>query len=286
MRLVIVTGMSGAGKSQAIRFLEDMGYFCMDNLPPSLVPQFLQLCLNTGGNIQRVALGADIRGGTLFDVHGIMSLAQSGAEDLICEILFMDAESAELITRYKETRRDHPLARHTSLEEGIAREREQIAPLREKANYVIDTTNLSTQKLRARLAEIFEDSGASTLRVQVMSFGFKHGIPNDADMVLDVRFLPNPYYIPHMRALTGRDDAVRDYVMDSEDAQGFMQRLNGMMEFLMPRYLSEGKTRVVIAIGCTGGVHRSVAIADKLAGELKEMGYEVMIRHRDAPFGA
>lgn len=282
MRLVIVTGMSGAGKTQAVRFLEDMGYFCMDNLPPSLMPPFFQLCVNAGGNIDRVALVADIRGGSLFDVEGIMSLTESGMDSLRCEILFMDASSEALITRYKETRRDHPLARNSSLEEGIARERALIAPLREKANHVIDTSGLTTRKLRVRLAEAFAHDDTGATRVQVMSFGFKHGIPTDADMVLDVRFLANPFYIPDMRSLTGRDTIVRDYVMDNPDAREFMRRLGEMMAFLMPRYMAEGKTRLVVAIGCTGGMHRSVAVADALAETLRGMEYPVMVRHRDA----
>ena len=282
MRLVIVTGMSGAGKTQAVRFLEDMGYFCMDNLPPSLMPPFFQLCLNAGGNIDRVALVADIRGGKLFDVDGIMNLAQSGQESLRCEILFMDASGEALIARYKETRRDHPLARHSSLEEGIARERALIAPLREKAHHVIDTSGLSTRKLRERLTEAFAHDDAGATRVQVMSFGFKYGIPSDADLVLDVRFLANPFYITDMRHLTGRDAVVRDYVLNNADAQEFMRRLCDMMAFLMPRYMAEGKTRLVVAIGCTGGMHRSVAVADALAAQLIGMSYQVMVRHRDA----
>lgn len=282
MRFIIVTGMSGAGKSTVLKFLEDIGFFCVDNLPPSLIPKFIELCDNPTSDIENVALGIDIRGGKKFS-DLFTFLQEASAEKNKFEILFLDCKDEKLLKRYKESRRNHPLSiKGERLISGINKERQLLSGIRGKADYIIDTTNLLTRQLRTQLSEIFlEGKGFDSLMITVLSFGFKYGIPSDADLVFDVRFIPNPFYIDELRKLTGNDVAVRDYVMKWEESQTFKEKLNDMVSFLIPHYKKEGKTQLVIAIGCTGGHHRSVTLANELYSDLKKSGHSVVIAHRD-----
>lgn len=283
MEFVIISGLSGAGKSKAASFMEDMDFFCVDNLPAPLIPKFAELGMAGSGEYDRVVLVTDIRGGTNFDS---LFRALSDLRDMKCayRILFVEASDEVIIKRYKETRRSHPLAEDCdSLEQAIALERQMLAPLRDKAEYIIDTSNLSTAKLKGELRRLFARSGSSEGRmdVRVSSFGFKHGVPMEADLVFDVRFLPNPYYVAELRALTGLDAGVRDYVFASPQTGEFLERLTDFVGWLLPRYEEEGKTALVIAVGCTGGHHRSVAIAHALADAIRKSGYPVAESHRD-----
>lgn len=280
MRFLIVTGMSGAGKSTVLKFLEDIGYFCVDNLPPGLMPKFVELC-EQSTDIENVALGIDIRGGKLFkDFFSYISEMQGETNKF--EILFMDCSDDVLLKRYKETRRSHPLARGDLATVGIQREREIIKNIKKRADYIIDTSHMLTRQLRAQLSDMFlENKKFESLMITVLSFGFKYGIPHDADLVFDVRFLPNPFYIDELKQLTGNDVAVSDYVMGFEEAQTFLEMLTGMLEFLIPNYIKEGKNQLVVAVGCTGGKHRSVTLANGVYNALKKDGHSVVIAHRD-----
>lgn len=283
MEFVIISGMSGAGKSKAASIMEDLGFFCVDNLPVPLIPKFAELGMAGTGEYQRVVLVTDIRSGTRFD--GLFE-ALEALKKMRCDyrILFMDASDVTIIKRYKETRRSHPLGEERdSLAEAIELERRMLAPLRERAEYIIDTTNLSTAKLKGELRRLFARGGGmeTTMEVRVGSFGFKHGIPMEADLVFDVRFLPNPYYISELRPHNGLDQGVRDYVFTGDQAEEFLKRLEELMVWLLPRYVEEGKAGLVIAIGCTGGRHRSVAIAHALAELIRSLGYPVSESHRD-----
>ena len=283
MEFVIISGLSGAGKSKAASFMEDMDYFCVDNLPAPLIPKFAELGMAGSGEYDRVVLVTDVRGGTNFDS---LFQALKDLEQMKCayRILFMDAADDTIIKRYKESRRSHPLAEECdSLEGAIALERRMLAPLRDRAEYIIDTSNLSTAKLKGELRRLFGRAGTSEGRmdVRVSSFGFKHGVPMEADLVLDVRFLPNPYYVAELRHLTGLDQGVRDYVFEGGQAEEFLQRLWNLLDWLLPRYEEEGKTALVIAIGCTGGHHRSVAIAHAISEGLRTRGWPVSESHRD-----
>lgn len=283
MEFVIISGLSGAGKSKAASFMEDMDFFCVDNLPAPLIPKFAELGMAGSGEYDRVVLVTDVRSGTKFDSL-FLALDQLKAMKCAYRILFMDASDEVIIKRYKESRRSHPLAEDcASLEEAIALERQMLAPLRERAEYVIDTSNLSTAKLKGELRRLFAKGSASDGRmdVRVSSFGFKHGVLMEADLVFDVRFLPNPYYVPELRSLTGLDAGVRDYVFASPQTGEFLARLKELVSWLLPRYEEEGKTALVIAIGCTGGHHRSVAIAHALAEYIGAAGYPVSESHRD-----
>ena len=282
-RLAIVTGMSGAGKSTALRVLEDAGYFCVDNLPIPLIEKLVTLAFSGGsGKMDRVALGVDIRSGeALPELQEV--LERLGMSGISYEILFLDAGDDILIKRYKETRRLHPLSGTGRVESGIARERQALAFLKKQADYIIDTSQLLTRELKQELENIFvRDGHFKNLMITVLSFGFKYGIPADADLVFDVRFLPNPYYIERLRPLSGMDDPVREYVMGFEAAGVFEEKLTDMIRFLIPNYIEEGKNQLVIAIGCTGGRHRSVALAEELYRRLKNSDeYGIRIEHRD-----
>ncbi len=282
MEFIIVSGMSGAGKSKAVSFMEDMGFFCVDNLPAPLIPKFAELCMAGHGEYERVALVTDIRGGKNFD--GLFqALDALNAMNCDYKILFVEATEEAIIKRYKETRRSHPLAHEgRSLREAVAAEREMLAPVRARAAYIIDTSALSTAKLKGEVLRLFGREGAETsMSVNVLSFGFKYGLPIEADLVLDVRFLPNPFYVQELRSRTGLDDEVYHYVMDTTQAGEFMTRLKSLFDFLMPQYVEEGKAALVIAVGCTGGKHRSVAVTRALAAYLREKGYQVSENHRD-----
>lgn len=281
MKLVIVTGMSGAGKTVALKMLEDIGFYCVDNLPISLVDKFVQL-VSEGTSIEKAALGLDIRSGEeLGNLDEILENWRRSNVDV--QVLFLDANDAVLIKRYKETRRTHPLAGAGRLENGIEKEREKLAFLKREADYIIDTSMLLTRELRKELEKIFlQDARYKNMYVTVLSFGFKYGIPEDADLVFDVRFLPNPYYDEHLRPLTGQVQAVRDYVMRGTTAEIFLKKLYDMIDFLLPNYINEGKNQLVIAVGCTGGKHRSVTIARALYEHLEAVGeYGIRIDHRD-----
>ena len=282
MRFVIVTGMSGAGKSTALKMLEDMGYFCVDNLPIPLLPGFVQMLQNTDTEMKKVALGLDVRSGQ--DLSGLKENLEAMDRDRIgYEILFLDANDAVLVKRYKETRRQHPLSGSGRVDTGIAKEREKILFLKMKATYILDTSKMLTRELRIELEKIFVDGQSfCNLYITVMSFGFKYGIPQDADLVFDVRFLPNPYYIDTLREKTGNEAEVQDYVMQNDKGRIFLDKLKDVMEFLIPNYILEGKNQLVIAIGCTGGKHRSVTLANALYQLLdQEESYGVRIEHRD-----
>ena len=283
MRCVIVTGMSGAGKSTALKMLEDVGYFCVDNLPVPLIPKMADLLRVPGTEINKAALGVDIRGGQSFEELEKV-LEELDSTGMQYEILFLESSDDVLIKRYKETRRFHPLAGNEGrVDQGIRMERQRIRFLRKRADYLIDTSHMLTRELKAELNKIFvQNKEYKNLYISVLSFGFKYGIPADADLVFDVRFLPNPYYIEELRPKSGNDKEVRDYVMQNEKANVFLEKLSDMVEFLIPNYILEGKTQLVIGIGCTGGKHRSVTLANELFRVLsKNENYGVRIEHRD-----
>jgi len=282
-KLLIVTGMSGAGKTIALKSLEDMGYYCVDNLPIPLVDKFAELITDGNEQIKKAALGVDVRSGkdlpllkTIFDDWDIKA-------NVDYEVVFLDASDDTLIKRFKETRRAHPLSKDGRVETGLDAEREQMSWLKEKADYIIDTTRLLTKELRAQLANIFEKNRAyENLQVTILSFGFKYGIPEDSDLLFDVRFLPNPYYVPELKTHTGLEDCIKDYVRKDGIADEFLKKLQDMIKFLIPHYIAEGKNQLVIGIGCTGGKHRSVTIAELLYRNLsKSADYGIRIDHRD-----
>jgi len=280
-RLIIVTGLSGAGKTQAMRILEDLGFFCVDNLPPTLIPKFAELCAQAASQINKIALAVDIRGGEFFDTL-FEVLAEIDKQGIGYEILYLEASDEVLVRRYKETRRRHPLSSHGEILDVIREERNRLRELRGRANKIIDTSNMKVQQLKEEITSIFADTANTPrLHVMVISFGFKFGIPLDADLVMDVRFLPNPHYEPELRPLTGNDKEVRDFVFSSHVTTEFMDKFVGLLEFLLPYYIKEGKTTLMVAIGCTGGKHRSVALANKLGELLNEQDLRVTVRHRD-----
>ena len=281
MRFVIVTGMSGAGKSSALKMLEDVGYFCVDNLPTRLLCRFAELTLDKTANISNVALGIDIRSGASIDEF-LEELKKVNEMGVKFEILFLNASNRILIKRYKETRRNHPLARNGRIEDGIEKEREAVDVLKKHADYVIDTSQLLTRELKAEIDRIFvREEEYANFNVAVVSCGFKFGIPADVDLVFDVRFLPNPYYELSLRPLTGNDRPIQEFVMKHEESRVFLEKLEDMLKFLIPNYIKEGKYNLVIGIGCTGGKHRSVTITNALAEKLKQLPYPVKVEHRD-----
>ncbi|HJB95241.1 MAG TPA: RNase adapter RapZ [Candidatus Mediterraneibacter intestinigallinarum] len=282
MRLVIVTGMSGAGKTTALKMLEDMGYFCVDNLPIPLLTRFVEMFSEPEEEVKKIALGIDVRGGQ--DFSGLQEvLDEMDEKHTDYEILFLDAQDDVLIKRYKETRRQHPLSGSGRVDTGIAKEREKIMFLKMRATYILDTSRMLTRELKLELEKIFvKGERFCSLYITVMSFGFKYGIPQDSDLVFDVRFLPNPYYIDELKEKTGNDPEVQDYVMENDKSQIFLEKLTDMVNFLIPNYILEGKNQLVIAIGCTGGKHRSVTLANALYQKLdKQENYGVRIEHRD-----
>ena len=286
MRFVVVTGMSGGGKKTALRMLEDIGFYCVDNLPVDLIEKFVELLAAPGGEITKVALGVDVRANVGFErVPSIFTKLKEAGYPI--EILYMEASDDTLLKRYKETRRMHPLSPDGRLEEGIHKERTILAPIKEQADYIMDSSKLLTRDLKEELDRIFvRDEGYKSLMVTILSFGFKHGIPQDADLVFDVRFLPNPYYIEELKHHSGNDECVREYVMSFKEAGEFLDKLVDMVEFLMPNYVKEGKYQLVIAIGCTGGKHRSVTLANALYERLKSnKGYGLKVTHRDIDLG-
>ena len=279
-RFVIVTGMSGGGKTQACRYMEDLGYFVIDNLPPGFIPKFVELCKHAGGHVGKVVLVVDTRSREFFDTF-IHTLDDMDRDDVSYEMLFMDASDPVIIRRYKETRRRHPMAPSSRISEGIAKERERLAPARAKATYIIDTSELKKVELRDKIHRLFGNTEGEQMNINVLSFGFKFGMPLDADMVLDVRFLPNPFYIETMRHKSGAVPEVAEYIAKWPVTQEFIERLDGMIDFLVPQYVKEGKSQLVIAVGCTGGMHRSVFIAKHIYERLSAKKYPVKLEHRD-----
>ena len=282
MRFLIVTGLSGAGKTCVIKHLEDCGYQCMDNLPPLLLEQALTLCEKVELN-HPVALGVDSRSGALFNAETVIEAIAGASDNHDISMLFLDADTETLIDRYKETRRDHPLMiTGKTLEECIATERELLQPLREHANYVLSTAGMKAREIREAVDMLIaQGQNQHTLRTEIMSFGYKRGIPRESDLVFDVRFLPNPFYIKDIRAYTGLEAPVRDYVMGKDETRAFLVHLYAMVDYLIPLYQREGKRRLMIAIGCTGGAHRSVAISEALCAHLRALGQTVNVTHRD-----
>ena len=282
MKFVIITGMSGAGKSTALKMMEDIGFYCVDNLPIPLLEKFVELSEIQNGELQKVALGIDARSGqALEELREVLERIEAKGEDF--EILFLDADDRILVKRYKETRRSHPLAPNERVDKGIALERERLAFLKKQSDYILDTSQLLTRELKIEIEKIFlKNQDYKNLFITVLSFGFKYGIPVDSDLVFDVRFLPNPYYLEGLRAKTGNDTEIQDYVLQFKEAHMFLEKLTDMVEFLIPNYIAEGKNQLVIAIGCTGGKHRSVTLANELYKRLSgKTEYGLKIEHRD-----
>jgi UPF0042 nucleotide-binding protein len=286
MRFVVVTGMSGSGKRTAMKMLEDVGFYCVDNLPVSLIEKFVDLIATPNSEISKVALGLDVRADqSLTEAQDILETLKENGYPF--EILFMEASDSVILKRYKETRRMHPLSPQGRVEEGIKKEREILQSIKEKADYVIDTSNLLTRELKEEIDHIFvRNEEYNSLMISIISFGFKNGMPADADLVFDVRFLPNPFYIDELKHKTGNDKEVQDYVMGFPEAGEFLQKLVDMLDFLIPNYVKEGKHQLVIGIGCTGGKHRSVTLANELYDRMKAHGdYGIKLYHRDAKQG-
>lgn len=279
LQLVVITGMSGAGKTVAIQSFEDMGYFCIDNLPPTLIPKFWEL-IRESGKITKIALVIDLRSRAFFEEIQSMLIEIENTKLVDTSIMFLEASDKELVSRYKETRRAHPLAMDGLVTEGIEKERALLAELKAEAQLVIDTTKLAPRELREKIMENYKEEDTSTFRVELVSFGFKYGLPIDADVVMDVRFLPNPHYVDELRPLTGKDSAVYDYVMASDLTEEFYKQYEQLILSVLPGYIKEGKMSLTIAIGCTGGQHRSVALTERLGRRVAEE-YKANITHRD-----
>lgn len=281
MQFVLITGISGAGKSQAIKCFEDYGYYCVDNLPPALIENFVDLCMKSITKINKAAMVVDIRGDEFFkDIIPVIETIKNTNIDL--KIVFLDADTDIIIERFKETRRRHPLGNLGTISEDIKQEKKMLENIKEKADIIIDTSSLKQRQLYEQLIDIIiRPSIAIRMTLHLVSFGFKYGIPKDADIVLDVRFLPNPYYIPAIKHLTGNDIKVQNYVFSHDAANKFLEKIYDLLDFLVPKYVEEGKTHLQIAIGCTGGKHRSVSILNKIYGFLLNEDYEIILRHRD-----
>ena len=279
-RIIIVTGMSGSGKTQTCRYLEDLGYFCVDNLPPVFIPKFVKLCKHAAGHFNKMVFVVDTRSREFFD-DLVQVLDDMDKANLDYEMLFMDAGDDVIIRRYKETRRRHPMAPSTRISDGVFKERKRLEGVRSKATYIIDTSNLSKSELREKIQRLFGNGDGDSMSISVLSFGFKFGMPLDADMVLDVRFLPNPFYVPEMRHKSGSVPEVAAYIEEKPVTQDYLKRLDSFVDFLVPQYVREGKSQLVIAIGCTGGMHRSVFVAKHIFDLLAKKGYAVNLEHRD-----
>lgn len=280
LEVVVITGMSGAGKTVAVQSFEDMGYFVIDNMVPSLAPRFIDV-IGESHEFDKMAMVMDARsqafyGSVLPLIHQLRS-----RQDLTLRLLFLDADDVKLVARYKETRRAHPLSENDGIMPGIQRERQLLSAMKSEADVVIDTTTLTPRNLKLRIQDYFGDEDGNQFYVNVMSFGFKYGLPLDADIVMDVRFLPNPFYLPELKHLTGNDQAVQDYVMQTSEAQAFYRHFLALLITTLPGYIKEGKSSLTIAIGCTGGQHRSVTMANRLSAVLKEVGYQAGVHHRD-----
>ena len=282
MEILIISGLSGSGKSRAATYLEDIGYYIVDNLPAEMMVKFADFCAASSGRYDRVALVYDVRAAEPFDLL-IDTLERLKTTGVNCRMLFLEASTKTIINRYKETRRVHPLSgKGYNIEQAVQVEREMMWPIRDHADFIVDTTSFSTAKLRSELLNLFGDQSDRTgLSVNVLSFGFKHGIPIEADLVFDVRFMPNPYYVAELKEKTGLDAHVRDFVLGFQQTRSFLEKLQEMLTFLLPLYAEEGKTVLVIAIGCTGGHHRSVAVAHEVADYIMKAGYPVTENHRD-----
>lgn len=281
MRFVIITGLSGAGKSQAIKAFEDLDYYCIDNLPPKLIQKFVDLCIQSQGKMDKVAIVIDIRGGIFF-YDLIEELKDLNMGEYSYEILFLDASDQVLIKRFKETRRKHPLAPSSLVSDGIKEERNKLKTIKEMADNIIDTSGLKPKELKEEIVKVYRDKEKQgKMLINILSFGFKHGIPLEGDLIFDVRFLPNPFYIEHLRPQSGKDKEVKEYVLGFPETMEFINKLEDMIDFLIPFYIKEGKYQLVIGIGCTGGQHRSVTISNHLYESLKEKGHWVAINHRD-----
>ncbi len=280
MEFIIVTGLSGSGKSQAMNCLEDMGYYCIDNLPPVLINNFIQLAVQDKIKIKKAAFGIDIRGGEFFDDlrNGLEVLKKEGMN---FKVLFLEASDEVLIRRYKETRRVHPLASHGSITEGVAEEREKLSDIRKDADYIIDTSKMKVAQLHEELRNVLTSDEATGFTMTVQSFGYKHGIPLDADIVMDLRFIPNPFYLASLRHLTGNSKKVKDYVMKNPQARDFVEKTYALIDDLIPFYIKEGKSQLVLALGCTGGQHRSVVMANLFSEMFREAGRRILTIHRD-----
>lgn len=283
MKFLVVTGLSGAGKSGAVNVLEDIGFYCIDNIPPELIPKFAEICLHSGRQMKKVAIVTDIRGGDMFPQVGETLEYLKTLNGIEVSVMFLDASDDTLIRRYKETRRRHPLDEKYGgdLEDAIAEERRVLGMIRDKADYYVDTTDLSMSQLRENIKALFLNDPGEGIAVKVMSFGYKYGISREADLVFDVRCLPNPFYIEELKFHTGQEDCVRDYVMSFEQSMEFEAKLFDLMDFLIPLYIREGKTSLVIAFGCTGGKHRSVTFAERMYDHLSKKGIKTRVWHRD-----
>ena len=281
MEFVIITGLSGSGKSQTVNVLEDAGFFCIDNMPPQLIPKFAEIC-RENGTIDKIALVTDIRGGSLF-LNLQENIEQLREDNINAKVLFVSADHDEIKRRYKETRRKHPLLdiADGDIDKAIDAETDILTPIRQSADYFIDTTHMNTNNLREAVRNLFVEDISDTLLISCVSFGFMHGIPAEADLVFDVRCMPNPYHVPDLRNFTGLDQCVQDYVMSFEVSREMRAKLFDMIDFLLPQYIAEGKSQLVIAVGCTGGRHRSVTYTEQLYSHLKENGYKARILHRD-----
>ncbi|WFF73622.1 RNase adapter RapZ [Proteiniclasticum sp. QWL-01] len=282
MKIVIITGMSGAGKSQAVKVFEDLGYYVVDNLPPNLLGKFIDVLTSAEGKITDAALVMDIRSGQFF--HGIdESIDDLAAKNIAFEILFLDAEDEEIVTRFKETRRVHPLSSRERLLNGIQKEREILQPIKDRADFIIDTTGLPLHKFQEKIKNRYVMQEASeSLNINVVSFGFKYGVPVDADLIFDVRFIENPFYIDELRPLSGQDEPVRQFVLGNDVTKEFMTKVLDMLKFLIPHYILEGKKQLIVGIGCTGGRHRSVAITEEITRQLRYQGFHAASFHRDS----
>lgn len=280
LEALIITGLSGAGKTQAANCLEDLGYFCVDNLPPALIPKFTELSNQSEGRVRKVAFVVDVRGGRFFN-DLFRALDELHAQGVGYGILFLEASQDVLIRRFKESRRQHPLSPNGQIPEAIVQEKKMLEELRGHATTIIDTTSLNVHQLKEELVRLYSQGDEGPLTVTVVSFGYKFGLPLDSDLVIDVRFLPNPNYIDHLAHLTGEDREVANYVLKPQVTKSFLRRLLGFMKFLLPYYIQEGKTHLVLAVGCTGGQHRSVVLTEYIGTQIKKYGYRTIVKHRD-----